>query len=104
MADFKQIDEARKILGLDERATLDEIKGSYRELAREYHPDTCKGDPELCAEMAKKINHAKDILLAYCSGYRYSFKEKDVKINSLDQEYYKHLKRFYDGWWGNLDL
>jgi len=104
MADFEQIDQARKILGLDERATLDEIKDSYRKLSRKYHPDICKQDRRHCEEMSKQINHAKDILLAYCSGYRYSFKEKEVKINSLDKDYYKHLRRFYDGWIGDLDL
>lgn len=39
MANFLEIDEARKILGLGEVATLKEIKGAYRRLARRYHPD-----------------------------------------------------------------
>ncbi len=35
MADFKQIDEARKIiLGLEETATLGEIKNTYKRLVR----------------------------------------------------------------------
>jgi len=54
--------------------------------------------------MFKKISHAKDTLLVYCAGYRYSFKEKDVKNNTMDKEFYEHLKRFYDGWWDDLDL
>ena len=54
--------------------------------------------------MFKKISNANDILMKYCAGYRYSFKEKDVKRNIMDKEYYNHLKRFYDGWLGNLDL
>ena len=32
--DFKKIDEARKILGLGEKATLKEIKNAYREKQR----------------------------------------------------------------------
>ena len=36
MADFKQIDEARRLLGLDETATLEEIKDAYRQLMRCY--------------------------------------------------------------------
>ena len=39
MANFKQIDEARKLLGLDETATLEEIKKAYRKKAMEFHPD-----------------------------------------------------------------
>jgi len=105
MADFRQIDEARKLLGLDETATLEEIKEAYRHLSLKYHPDRCKdNEKKHCEEIFKKINHAKDILLAYCANYRYSFKEKDVKRSIFDKETYQHLKRFFDGWWGDLDL
>ena len=105
MIGFREIDNARKILGLDTTATLSEIKERYRDLSLKYHPDRCRGkEKRHCEEMIKKINHAKDILLAYCANYRYSFKEKDVKTSSFDKETYQHLKRFYDGWWGDLDL
>lgn len=105
MANFKQVDEARKLLGLDETATLEEVKDTYRELSLKYHPDRFQGkENKQSEEMMKKINNAKDILLIYCANYRYSFKEKDVKRNSFDKETYQHLKRFYDGWWGDLDL
>ncbi|MGD9014852.1 MAG: J domain-containing protein [Candidatus Omnitrophota bacterium] len=105
MANFKQIEQARKLLGLGETATLEEIKQVYRELNLKYHPDRCKGEQKReSEEMLKRINNAKDIILSYCAGYRYSFKEKDVKRSSLDKESYEHLKRFYDGWWDNLDL
>ena len=102
---FKDIDKARRILRLDEEATLYEINNSYRRLASEYHPDRCKDEKkEECEELFKEINHAKDILLSYCTSYRYSFAEKDVKRYTMDKETYKHLKRFYDGWWGDLDF
>jgi len=105
MADFKQIDEARKLLGLAEDATLQEIKEAYRRLALKYHPDRCKGkNKKEHEEMFKKISHANDTLIAYCAGYRHSFKEKDVKRNTMDKATYEHLKRFYDGWWADLDL
>ena len=105
MADFKQIDQARKSLGLDEAATSEEIKDAYQHLSLKYHPDRCKNkEKKYCEEMIKKINHARDILLAYCANYRYSFKEKAVKRNSFDKDTYQHLKRFFDGWLGDLDL
>ena len=105
MADFRQIDQARKLLGLGEEAGIEEIKEAYRDLSLKYHPDRCKDqDKKDCEDMLKKINQAKDIILAYCANYRYSFREKDVKSNLMDKELYEHLKRFYDGWLGNLDL
>lgn len=105
MANFTQIDQARRILDLGERATLEEIKDAYRKLSLKYHPDRCKDEnKQEYEEMAKKINHSKDVLLTYCAGYRYSFKEKDVRINAMDNEYYEHLRRFYDGLFGDLDL
>ena len=105
MADFKQIDEARKVLGLDETATLEDLKEAYRRLSLKHHPDRCPDqDKKHCEEMIKKVNHAKDVLSVYCANYRYSFKEKDVKRSSFDKATYQHLKRFYDGWWEDLDL
>ena len=105
MADFRQINEARTILGLKETATLEEIKSIYKKLALRYHPDRCKDEKKKeCEKMFKKIVHANDILLAYCASYRYSFKERDVKRNSINKEFYEHLRRFYNGWWGDLDL
>ena len=105
MANFQQIDEARKILGLEEEATLQEIKQAYRKLVLKYHPDRSKEEKRKeREEMSKKINQAKDVLMAYCAGYKYSFREKDIKRAAMDREFYEHLKRFYDGWLGDLDL
>lgn len=105
MLNFKQIDESRRILGLDEDATAGEITDAFRELALKYHPDRCKDkDKKHCEEMFKKINHAKNIIESYCANYRYSFREKEVKKNIMPKEEYEHLKRFFDGWFGELDL
>jgi len=69
MADFKEVDQARKIFGLDEYATLEDIKNVFRKLALKYHPDKCKGEKKKeCEEMFKKVAHAKDVLSAYCAG------------------------------------
>lgn len=51
-----------KILGLDnDKATLDDIKSSYRKLAKLYHPDINPGD-EVAAEKFKNINEAYQVL------------------------------------------
>lgn len=105
MINFKRIDEARKMLGLEEEASIEEVKAAFRALSLKYHPDRCsKKDKKQCEDMLKKINHAKDIIGEYCANYRYSFKEQDVKKNVISREEYRHLKRFFDGWFGDLDL
>ncbi len=103
MPNFKQIDEARKLLGLGKEATLEEIKKAYRELALKYHPDRCKDEKEKkeCEEIFKKISEAAEIIMQYCANYKYSFKKEDVKKVIMDREY-EHLKRFYDDWLGDL--
>ncbi|MBN2830886.1 MAG: DnaJ domain-containing protein [Candidatus Omnitrophica bacterium] len=105
MAGFREIDEARKLLGLNEEVTIEEIKDAFRVLAVKYHPDKHKGkDKKHYEELFKKVSHAKDIISSYCANYRFSFKEKEVKKNTISKEEYEHLKRFYDGWFGDLGL
>lgn len=105
MPDFKQIDEARKVLGLKEYATLEQITSAYRKLALKYHPDKSKKkDKKKNEEVFKQISQAKNLISSYCAHYKYSFKEKDVKRNLMSQEEYDHLKRFFDGWLGKLDF
>jgi len=105
MASFEEIDEARRLFGLDESATLKEIKEAYRRLAHKYHPDKY-GSPEekeKNEEIFKSVSRAHDILMQYLAGYRYSFKKEDVKLNDPQTEYDEHIKRFYDGWWDETE-
>src|ERR1700760_3758721 len=50
-----------KVLGVPKTAKADEIKSSYRKLARKYHPDTNKGDRD-AEERFKEISEAHDVL------------------------------------------
>ena len=50
-----------KVLGVDRKATPDEIKKAYRKLARQYHPDKNPGDAKAEARF-KQISQAHDIL------------------------------------------
>src|SRR5947208_13119298 len=50
-----------KALGVDKRASADEIKKAYRKLARKYHPDRNPGDKEAEARF-KEISQAHDVL------------------------------------------
>lgn len=50
-----------KILGVDEKATLAEIKKAYRKLAKQYHPDKQGGNKQ-AEERFKEISDAYSIL------------------------------------------
>src|SRR5690348_11278438 len=50
-----------KILGVEKRASADDIKKAYRRLARKYHPDVNPGDKAAEAKF-KEINGAYEVL------------------------------------------
>jgi molecular chaperone DnaJ len=50
-----------KVLGVDKKASADEIKKAYRKLARKYHPDKNPGDAKAEARF-KEISLAHDVL------------------------------------------
>ena len=104
MLTFGEIDQARKILGLEDEVTLAEIKEAYRKLAMKYHPDRCKGKRKLmCEEMFKKINNAYKALMSYCISCRFSLKKEEIEKTDIDKAAYEQVKRFYDDWWGKID-
>ena len=100
MANFDQINEARQLLGLDDTATLKQIKEAYKRAANRYHPDRCQDEdkPE-CAEMMKRMNQAYQLLMRYCAQYRYSFLEEDVRRTYPHEEY---LRKYYQGWFDGI--
>ena len=53
--------EALALMGLSPPITLDEIKSHYKKLAKKYHPDLNKSNPN-AEELLKKINMAYTIL------------------------------------------
>lgn len=82
---FEVVDEARKTLGLPERASVEEIKASYRKLSLAHHPDRNPADPG-AEERFRNVARAYEILRSYCEhnpwleeGRIYSFTKGDVE-------------------------
>ena len=53
------VEESRKLLGLDETATLADIRNAHRRLIARVHPDAGGS-----AELAHRVNSARDTLVA----------------------------------------
>jgi DnaJ-class molecular chaperone len=100
MANFLEIDQARRLLGLGETATLKQIKQAYRRMAVLHHPDRSGGvnhsEPK---EMMTKLNWAYKLLVDYCARYKYTFKEEDV---ARAYPYDEYLRKYYYGWFEGI--
>jgi len=99
MANFKEIEEARKLLGLGEAATLKEIKRAYRALAHRHHPDKHGGDDTAEGDTMKQLNRAYKLLMDYCNEYQYSFTKEDVARTYPHEEY---LRTFKEKWYDSI--
>lgn len=72
-----------KTLGVDRKATSDEIKKAFRKLAMKYHPDRNKGNKE-AEEKFKDINEAYEVL---------SDSQKRSRYDQLGESYSQYQAR-----------
>lgn len=82
MALFFEIDEARKILGLEEAASKNEIEAAFQRMSLRYHPDQQKpADKPEAERRMKDINWAYELLQDYWSHSecKYCFTERAVE-------------------------
>ena len=81
MALFFEINEARRVLQLEEAATEREIEAAYQRLALKCHPDRHRAEDKPEAERRMKdVNWAYRVLQEYCScsECKYLFTERAV--------------------------
>ena len=98
VANFEEIEEARKLLGLGEYATLKQIKQAYRRMAIQHHPDKAENGAQ-AEEMMKQLNAAYKLLTDYCASFSYSFRQEDVaRIYPYDE----YLRKSRYGWFEGI--
>lgn len=102
MSKYQDIIEAKGLLDLPERASMEEIKSKYRQSIKQWHPDKFNANEEQCDEMTKKLNAAYKTIMAYCEEYKYSFAEEEVKRYLSIEEWWSS-KFGDDPLWGNPD-
>lgn len=96
---YRQIIDAKKVLNLPERASIEDIKSIYRDMLKQWHPDRCGGNDEKCNEMTKKIVSAYKVIMAYCAQYRYAFTDEEFKRYLTGEDWW--VDRFgNDSLWG----
>ncbi|GAB4336355.1 MAG: hypothetical protein Kow0089_06550 [Desulfobulbaceae bacterium] len=66
--EWRAIEEARRLLGLGDRATLGEIKRAYHALSKEHHPDLGGAEDD---DMMYRLTEAYNLLMRYCDQYRF---------------------------------
>jgi hypothetical protein len=82
--EWQAIEQAGEVLGLGERATLAEIKRSYRRLSKLHHPDAAESGAGGGSEQMYRITAAYELLMRYCSEYRFPLKREDGGGEQLD--------------------
>ncbi|WHF52940.1 J domain-containing protein [Chryseobacterium gotjawalense] len=95
-----------KVLGIDKKATADEIKKAYRKLARKYHPDVNPGDKE-AERKFKELNEANEVLSNPANrtkydqyGEHWKHGEEYEKAQQQQRQYQSHQGGNYGGFSG----
>ena len=70
---------AAELLGIRERASLNDIRRHYYEQMKEWHPDVSRKDSALSHEMTIRLKEAYDLLVSYGMNYSFSFRMEDLK-------------------------
>lgn len=98
------VEEAYKILNVNQNSSEEEIKSAYKKLSKKYHPDLYQNNPlaDLAEEKLKEINEAYEVLIKY-SEPKYPIKEKQFTNQYEDIETGKYKKYYSNSsFWGKM--
>ncbi len=68
-SEWQEVLEAKELLNLGDRATLGEIKRSYRQKCKEFHPDIV-GNDKAKGDIMRKLTRSYDLLINHCRQFR----------------------------------
>ena len=77
-AEYAPLNDARKLLQLEEETTQQEIRDKFWQMTKKCHPDKFPGDRE-AQKHFEKINQAYKLVNDYCRDPACSFRETDIK-------------------------
>ncbi|RJX28096.1 MAG: J domain-containing protein [Desulfurivibrio sp.] len=99
--DWEKIAAARVLLGLEEKATLADIKKAYRRMSKKHHPDLAESrEGKQAAVAMHEITAAYQVLLRYCQNYRFPLV---MQQDTLDPEDWWMDRFGQDPLWGKRD-
>lgn len=81
------------VLQVKKNATLEEIKQSYRRLAKQYHPDKFKDDKEYAEKKFKDISEAYEVLSDTKKRQIYDNRCNGVRLRPMNEHFF-HINPF----------
>jgi len=97
--EWAKIKEAADLLGLGEKASLAEIKKAYRYFSKKHHPDLQNGSKQKADKVEMhKLTEAYQLLLHYCSEYRFPLVPGDDEQFEGDDWWFERFGQ--DPLWG----
>jgi hypothetical protein len=97
--EWADIQAAAELLGLEEKASLAEIKRAYRHLSRKYHPDMQKKPGSGATQIAMhEITGAYKALLQYCDTFRFPLTPADDEQLEAEDWWFERFGQ--DPLWG----
>jgi DnaJ-class molecular chaperone len=71
--------EAAEVLGIQDKASLNEIRQKYHQQIKRWHPDISTMNPGASHEMTIRLKNAYDLLVDYCTNHPFSFRMEDIE-------------------------